>query len=77
MLAKMLVGHSRTIDAREKYTFYSIIFVHKSYGASLLSLNRCCLDLDLLFCRKSADRLGLVLPHPMAAFFLKLRPGQN
>ena len=73
----MLVGHSRTIDAREKYTFYSIIFVHKSYGASLLSLNRCCLDLDLLFCRKPADMLGLVLPHPLAVFFSNLGPDRN
>ena len=60
-----------------KYTLFSIISVHKSYGASLLSLNRCCLDLDLLFCRKPADMLGLVLPHPLAVFFLKLRPGQK
>ena len=84
LLSSLLFAHSRKIDAREnvgwpfannrcarKYTLFSIIFVHKSYGASLLGLNRCCLDLDLhFFCRKSADRLDLVLPHPMAAFFL-------
>ena len=57
LLSSLLFAHSRKIDAREnvgwpfannrcarKYTLFSIIFVHKSYGASLLSLNRCCLD---------------------------------
>ena len=34
MLAKIVVGHSRTIDAREKYTFYSMCVIVQSAQCS-------------------------------------------
>ena len=54
---------------------YIIICVHKSYGTSLLSLNRCSQGLDLLLFFKSVEGLGLVLRHPITAIFSQTQVG--